>query len=323
MEKNEVVSGNLKDSNELFGSVKVQNREDVDREIFFTYSIGGMCINIGGALLNIEIQACPSEYKRFFRSVNMSGADVHISMDKTSEPYEAVSGDVIFLNRHIKVQATEDGFQVYRFRDGQQETPYLIIRTDQYFSRFHYCFYSDVEQGLCYKLAADQFLLQHSFINHQGLLIHAGGGIVQGKGMIFSGTSGAGKSTLSELLCSSPKNQFFSDERLVIRFADERWNVWGTPWQSTGNIARNETAPLSALVFLKQGEMTKITELTPSQGLHRFLQVVSIPWYSEEWTNKGLAVCEPLVQEIPMFELTFRADESAVQAVEELASGLP
>jgi hypothetical protein len=87
----------------------------------------------------------------------------------------------------------------------------------------------------------------------------------------------------------------------------------------TGNIARNETAPLSALVFLRQAEQTKITALTPSQGLHRLLQVVSIPWYSEEWTNKGLAVCEPLVQEIPMFELAFRPDQTAVEAVKELA----
>ncbi|MCI5207290.1 MAG: hypothetical protein D3910_00495 [Candidatus Electrothrix sp. ATG2] len=294
----------------------------MDRDFFFTYFIGGMCIHVGSASQNVELQACPSEYMRFLRSINTSGADIQIRMNKTSQPYNAVSGDVVFFNRYIKVQAVEDGFQVHRYQDGQQKTPYVIITTDQQFFQFHYCFYSDVEQGLCYKLAADQFLLQHSFVNHQGLMIHASGGSVQGKGMVFAGTSGMGKSTLSELLCSSPKSQLFSDERLVIRFADERWNVWGTPWQSTGNIARNETAPLSALIFLRQAEKTKITALTPSQGLHRLLQVVSIPWYSEEWTNKGLAVCEPLVQEIPMFELAFRPDQTAVEAVEELALGL-
>lgn len=294
----------------------------MSRDTFFTYLIGGVCVHVESASHDTMLQACPSEYMRFMRPADTAIADIRISMNNTLKPYHAVSEKIIFLDKSFNVQAAGDGFQVNRYWDEQQETPYAVIMTDQHFSRFHYCFYSDVDQGLCCKLAADHFLLQHSFINHQGLLIHAGGGSVQGKGMVFAGTSGAGKSTLSALLNSSSKNQFFSDERLVVRFSDHKWNVWGTPWQGTGNIARNETAPLSALVFLRQHETTKITRLTPSQGLHRLLQVVSIPWYSEEWTNKGLAVCEPLVQDIPMFELAFRADETAVQAVEELASGL-
>ncbi|MCI5125090.1 MAG: hypothetical protein D3925_11585 [Candidatus Electrothrix sp. AR5] len=295
----------------------------MSRDTFFTYLIGGVCVHVESISQDVMLQACLSEYMRFTRPADTAGADVHISMNNSSEPYDAVAGDIIFLDKSFNVQAAGDGFKVNRYWDEQQGTPYAVITTDQHFSRFHYCFYSDVDQGLRCKLAADHFLLQHSFINHQGLLIHAGGGSVQGKGMVFAGTSGAGKSTLSALLNSSSKNQFFSDERLVVRFSDYKWNIWGTPWQGTGNIARNETAPLSALVFLKQAERTGINELTPSQGLHRLLQVVSIPWYSEEWTNKGLAVCEQLVQEISMFELAFRADETAVQAVEELASELP
>jgi hypothetical protein len=169
-------------------------------------------------------------------------------------------------------------------------------------------------------LASSLFLLQHSLINHHGLIIHAAGGSVFGKGMVFSAPSGTGKSTLSNLLLQSPENLLFSEERLIVRSVENRWKVWGTPWHGEGHIARNEFAPLSALVFLRQSAKTEITRLSPADGLHRLLQTVSIPWYSKQWTEKGLALCERLIGDIPMFELTFRPDRSAVQAVERLAA---
>ena len=291
----------------------------------FHYSIGGLIIGVENRIQQKLKSGGEKEFIRFLCSPAQAKADICIDMEYSFEQCVVEYENPVVVDHSFRIYAQPEGYYVLRYRSKQQQSPYVIIRADHQFTHFHHCFCSDSVKPQpvnYYWSAADALLLQHSFINHQGLVIHAGGGSIQGKGMVFAGPSGAGKSTLSDFLSLSPKNQLFSDERLVVRFSDERWNVWGTPWQGSGNIARNATTPLSALVFLKQGETTQITELTPSQGLHRLLQVVSIPWYSEEWTHKGLAVCEPLVQEIPMFELTFRADESAVQAVEELALGL-
>ena len=293
----------------------------------FSFCIGGLVVNAENRIEHSLLLDGTSEYASFLCSAASSGADIQITMKNSSDSFGMAAENSLFSADNLEVRACEDVYQVLRYWTEEQR-PFASILTDNDFCRFDYCFYPNAiplqESRVVdpWKAAIDAVLFQHIFINHSGLIIHAGGGTVQGKGMVFAGTSGAGKSTLSALLNSSSKNQFFSDERLVVRFSDHKWNVWGTPWQGTGNIARNETAPLAALVFLRQHETTKITRLTPSQGLHRLLQVVSIPWYSEEWTNKGLAVCEPLVQDIPMFELAFRADETAVQAVEELASGL-
>ncbi len=293
----------------------------------FSYLIGGLRINVKNGIDDDVFRDVPAEYQNFFCSSDVSGADLQISMEYSSHALLPVSQNIIFSAKYFKIQKAVHGFQVFRYGTKQPQIPYLTIQIDLQFSKFQYSFYphhifSDKTlAALTYISAADALLLQHNFINHQGLIIHAAGGLVQGKGMVFTGPSGAGKSTLSLLLQSS-ENRFFSDERLIIRSVDDRWNLWGTPWQGTGNIAKNETALLSALVFLRQAEETKITRLMPSDGLHRLLQVVSIPWYSEEWTNKGLAVCESLIQEIPMFELAFRPDQSAVQAVEEFAAAL-
>lgn len=291
---------------------------------YFEHLTGGLQVNVNNAVPSVLQKDGSAEFMRFIGSGSSPDADIQITMKCTSRN-DTVSGDVIFSGNNCKFLEVEDGFQFLRFQGKQQETPSLVVQTDAVFSTFHYRFHRDsaeIHPVDPYRSAAESLLLQHSFINHHGLIIHAGGGSIHGKGIVFAGTSGAGKSTLSELLDSSPNNRLYSDERLVVRSVDEQWNVWGTPWQGTGSIARNETSPLAALFFLRQAEETKITDLSPSAGLHRLLQVVSIPWYSAEWTNKGLAVCESLIQDIPMFELAFRPDQTAVDAVEEWAMKL-
>ncbi|CAK8724602.1 hypothetical protein KKHLCK_14505 [Candidatus Electrothrix laxa] len=296
---------------------------------FFFY-IGGLLIRVENDIKCSIPQDGAQEYLPFLCSENTSvTADIQISMKQISEFFNSEDDKLLFSSQHVKVRSAANGFQVLRYWSEEQQAPFISVWADSSFCRLECCFFPDaielpknrvIDQ---WRTAADAVLLQHSFITHQGMLIHAGGGSIMGKGMIFAGASGAGKSTLSALLNSSSKNQLFSDERLVVRFSDDKWNIWGTPWQGTGNIARNENAQLSALVFLRQSEKTQITPLTSSQGLHRLLQVVSVPWYSEEWTEKGLALCESLVLEMPMYELSFKPDLTALKAVEDLASGLP
>jgi hypothetical protein len=180
-----------------------------------------------------------------------------------------------------------------------------------------------INTNFVYQLLISRFLFQNTFINHHGLIIHAAGGSIHGRGMVFPAVSGTGKSTLSHLLLSFSENQLFSEERIIIRRLDDGWHLWGTPWKGTGSIALNESAPLSALVFLSQALETAIKPLSPSAALIRLLETVSIPWYSQEWIDKGLVVCESLLREIPAFELAFRPDQTAVRAVADLAASLP
>ncbi|MCI5141889.1 MAG: hypothetical protein D3909_09230, partial [Candidatus Electrothrix sp. ATG1] len=224
----------------------------------FTHRIGGLSVQVVNSI-QAELQGeDTAEYMHFVRPVGSQRADVQVCMKSSFDRYKPAAGDVIFTGRHLRIQNVRNGVQVLYFRTEPQ--PYVTISVDQQFSRFSYCFYCRNEEEkfgenkkCCvypYRASADALLLQHSFINHQGMLIHAGGGSVRGKGMVFAGVSGAGKSTLTELLGSSPTNRLFSEERLVVRFVGNQWTVWGTPWKGTGNIVRNENAPLSAIVFL-------------------------------------------------------------------------
>jgi hypothetical protein len=297
----------------------------------FVYSIGGIALYLTS---DFPISAndtflyeglycfCPVTCK----SSSVSDEEAfYINITSCSRKYSVL--DKIFSLQRTNLYTTAEGYlQRFYLTDDKKDLLWTVA-IEHSFTRFEYCLHPhNGREKLAvtdpYGPITSLFLLQHSFINRQGLIIHAAGGTVQGKGIAFAAPSGTGKSTLSELLVQSPHNRFFSEERLIVRLVDKQWHVWGTPWHGEGNIARNESAPLSALVFLKQSQITKITPLSSSEGLHRLIQTASISWYSEEWTDKGLALCESLIKEIPMFELAFRPDQSAVQAVEHLAAAL-
>ncbi len=294
-----------------------------------TFQLGGLTIAVKNSIWSSLLREDPAEHLSFLSPSNDFEADVQICMKMESVPGESITpAMMVFSDKSYKINEVSNGFQVLRYGVQQQQNPYLTIQTDQHFSNFIYSFHissccSEKKQAIFPAVSAlDVLLLKHTVINHQGLIIHAAGGAIQGKGMVFSARSGIGKSTICRLLSQSQGNILFSEERIIIRSHETGWKVWGTPWHGESKIALNESAPFAALIFLRQAQETAITRLHPSDALRRLLQTTSIPWYNEEWMSKGLAVCETLLQNIPVFELAFRPDRSAVQAVERLASEL-
>lgn len=263
---------------------------------------------------------------RTLRTLDASDLLAHFSIAPAENGYSPHTLDKIFSMGRMALYRAKKGYVQRMFVSEGVEQPLWELEINQEFSRFDYFLHVDTikKNGAVdpWRLATAPFLLQHSIMNHCGLVIHAAGGSVQGKGMVFSAPSGTGKSTLSRLLLADSHNRLFSEERLIIRSVDKSWYIWGTPWHGESDLARNESVVLSTLVFLRQSQKTKLIELSPETGLRRLLQTVSIPWYSEEWANKGLALCELLLRKIPVFELAFRPDQSAAQAVEQLARSL-
>ena len=298
----------------------------------FLYALGGIFISVeaefrhslkGFGATEESNFICSADYEKY----SVADRDIHVRFAPFRQEASRKSINRLFSQELSEFYATATGYLQFFYLTSAKKDLVWTLAIDREFSRFDYSVFSNNIETIGrvfnpFNLATRLFLLQHSFINRQGLIIHAAGGTVQGKGMAFAAPSGTGKSTLTRLLMQSSSNRFFSEDRLIARSMNRQWHVWGTPWYGEGDIARNESAPLSAFIFLRQSLETKITRLSSSEGLHRLIQTASIPWYSEEWTSKGLALCESLLQEIPMFELAFRPDQSAVEVVERLAAAL-
>ncbi len=294
-----------------------------------SFFVGGLLVTVNNSFDCVQVKKDTVEYIDFTASVGQErNADIviHIRYSRQDDFHAALDKQEIYVQKHSTFYKTSEGYLQLLYLNKDGKNPLWAVTINKVFSRFNYFIYSQDSEKIeaidAGKLAVRSFLLQHSFIHHQGLIIHAAGGVIQGKGMVFSAPSGSGKSTLSRLLLQSPQNRLFSEDRLIVRLVDDKWEVWGSPWHGESMIAENKSAPLAALIFLRQAQGNGIIRLHPSVALRRLLQTASIPWYSEEWTSKGLSVCERLLQDIPVFELAFRPDHSAVQTVEHLASEL-
>ena len=163
----------------------------------------------------------------------------------------------------------------------------------------------------------DQVLTMY-LLTGRGLILHAAGALVRGKGILFAGVSGAGKSTITGLAAGRSGWELLSDDRVIVRLEDGAATVHGTPWSGEGRVAENRSGALEWLVFLAQGDGNTVVRLQPAQALARLLKTASVPWYDEEYLGAALDTCGRLVRQVPAALLTFRPDAGAVDAVEGL-----
>jgi hypothetical protein len=163
----------------------------------------------------------------------------------------------------------------------------------------------------------DQILTMY-LLGDRGLILHAAGAIVGGRGVAFAGVSGAGKSTLTSLAAERAGWEPLSDDRVIVRTGGATPRLWGTPWSGEGRVAEHLCAEMAWLLFLEQGAIQEIRALTPAQALPRLFQTASLPWFDAEHLPTALTACESLVRTIPCAVLTFRPEIGAIEAVERL-----
>lgn len=165
-----------------------------------------------------------------------------------------------------------------------------------------------------------------------GLLVHAAGAVLKGRGLIFPAVSGTGKSTLSGLLEAEFPESVVCDERIAVRpvatpdVAAPRWTLAGTPWASSAGIARMTAAPLAALVFLEQALECEITPISASDAVRRMLPLISVDWKNDALADRGVAALDALLAAVPAYVFRFPKSPAAARFIaawaETLAGGV-
>ncbi len=151
----------------------------------------------------------------------------------------------------------------------------------------------------------DQLLLMYFLARRKGILTHAAGMARGGKAFIFPGVSGAGKSTFSGLLVQARCGKMLSDERIIVREIAGVMQAFGTPWAGTAGLARNASAPLAGIFFLKHGKRNRIEKLDAAAAADRLLPMASIPWYDPGTSAPIIGFAKRLAARVPAYELSF------------------
>jgi hypothetical protein len=140
-----------------------------------------------------------------------------------------------------------------------------------------------------------------------GLLLHASGGIRDGRGMLFSGVSGAGKTTIARL--APPDVQLLTDEISYLRREAEGFRVYGTPFSGELGIQGEDvSAPLAAIHLIEHGSANRLERVPEAEAVRRLMR--NTLFFAQEKhlvAEVFSTVCE-LARRVPVYRLEFLPD---------------
>lgn len=164
----------------------------------------------------------------------------------------------------------------------------------------------------------DQLLTMYILAARQGLICHAAGFSIDGRGLLFAGRSGAGKTTFMGLASGLADIEGLSDDRVIPRRVDDSVLVYGTPWAGEGQVAENRAVPLEALIFLHQATENELRRISVHEALAQLFPVVSVLWFDRPRMERATAFCGELVESLPCYELHFCPGIGAIDLVRRL-----
>jgi hypothetical protein len=168
-------------------------------------------------------------------------------------------------------------------------------------------------------LPTDQVWLAPLLADRNAVLLHSAGVILNGQGLLFIGHSEAGKSTTVTML--KDQAEILCDDRNVARHWSGGWRAHGT-W-SHGDVAdvSAASAPLRAILFLKQDMLNEIVPLTDRKAVwKKMLATLVKSVVTAEWWHKEINILEQLIGDVPCYTMHFDKSGRIVPELEKLVS---
>ena len=147
--------------------------------------------------------------------------------------------------------------------------------------------------------AFDRFLLHSSVIEYGGYAY------------AFLGHSGAGKSTHSRLwLKYLDGAKVLNGDKPIISYEDEKFTVYGTPWQGKEGYGYNGKAELKCACFIEQAVQNSISRISANDFAERVFSQTLMP-ETADGAMKTLELLDKLVNTVPAYVLRCDISEEA------------
>ena len=146
---------------------------------------------------------------------------------------------------------------------------------------------------------------------HASLIRH------EGCGIIFSAPSGTGKSTQADLWKKYEDADVLNGDRAALRKIDGVWTAFGLPYAGTSGIYRNESAPMKAIVALRQAKKNRIRKIRGAEAFKYLYPETMIHRWDPTFEKKATELLLMLLSEIPVFLLECRPDQDAVELLKD------
>lgn len=159
-------------------------------------------------------------------------------------------------------------------------------------------------------------------IGKGGFFLHCSCLRYKGEAIIFTAPSGTGKSTHAALWRRYFKDEveMINDDKPLVRKQGERFFIYGTPWTGKHGIGGNISAPIRAVVFLRQAPENKAEPVSPIEALTLLLQQTVMQSKREEMSAL-LDLLGSLVETVPMYRLGCTISDEAVETIHKAIYG--
>ena len=165
----------------------------------------------------------------------------------------------------------------------------------------------------------DELLITRWLSRGRGIELHACGIVAEdGRGYVFCGQSGAGKSTTARSWLGARPGTVLSDDRIVVRFEDGQYWMYGTPWHGEAELATAQRAPLTAVLLIRKAAAARLVPLAPSHAAARLLACAFFPFYDADAIGSGMECVSHLVQQIPCLELELARNPAFIELLQAL-----
>lgn len=170
-------------------------------------------------------------------------------------------------------------------------------------------------EPICFVYNAVQMAVKFIILYFNAFEIHASSIVYNGTGIAFSADSGTGKSTHTGLwIKNHPGTFLLNDDKPIVRFVDNEWKIYGSPWAGTTGINKNTAVPLKAMVFIERSEVNTIRDLTTPEAIKFFFNAIAHP-FNDEITEKVIELTSLFITHSKMCLLGCNISDEAVEVV--------
>lgn len=181
---------------------------------------------------------------------------------------------------------------------------------------FHHAYSSTYDQRINSIFLA--YLFSTHALKRQMLKFHCSVIAYQGQGILFLGPSGIGKTTQAELWQKYQDAIIINGDVGFVQRQKKQVVVWGTPWHGSSPYCENMCVPVVGIIVLKQGKENKLKKLNGFEMVSEVGKNVLYPTWIENGTEMTINILDQLLQRIPVYELTNKADKDSVLMVKQV-----
>ncbi len=159
--------------------------------------------------------------------------------------------------------------------------------------------------------------LEYALLLGGKAILHSAYITYEDRGILFTAPSGTGKSTQAALWKQvfSEKVEIINGDRSVLGVENGQATVYGLPFCGSSRISRNQSAPLSGIVVLRQGKENQICRMDRKTAVKLLFSECSVNLWDRIGVERLLETLEEIVGKIPVWYFSCLPDASAVHAL--------